>query len=150
VIGLNTSALIETAIVGRSVFTVLDPAFKTTQEGTLHFHYLPRENGGPLHVARDFREHCAQLAQALSDEQPDREVERAFVRRFVRPHGLDRPALPIFLDAVEDQMASPAPQPAAGRGRLFAALALRPLASLASWRAPAKRSAGPAAADAEA
>jgi hypothetical protein len=143
VIGLNTSALIETAIVGRPVFTVLDPAYKATQEGTLHFHYLPRENGGPLNVAQDFPEHFAQLAQVLSGEQPDGGVERAFVRRFVRPHGLDRPALPIFLDAIEDQMASRAPQPATGRVRPYVGLALTPLARLASWRAPARGTAGP-------
>ena len=53
VVGVNTSALIETAIVGRPVFTVLDADFAATQEGTLHFHYLLRENGGPLTVASD-------------------------------------------------------------------------------------------------
>jgi hypothetical protein len=40
VVGVNTSALIESAIVGRAVYTVLAPEFRDTQEGTLHFHHL--------------------------------------------------------------------------------------------------------------
>ena len=44
--------MIESAILGKGVFTLLDPEFAGTQEGTLHFHYLLEENGGFLHVAR--------------------------------------------------------------------------------------------------
>ena len=49
VVGINTTAMIEAAIVGKSVLTVLAPEF--AQESTLHFHYLLEENGGFLHVA---------------------------------------------------------------------------------------------------
>ena len=41
IVGLNTSAEIEAAIVGRPVFTILDSNAKG-QQGTLHFHYLLR------------------------------------------------------------------------------------------------------------
>jgi hypothetical protein len=40
VVGLNTSALVESAIVDRPVFTILLPEFRESQEGTFHFHYL--------------------------------------------------------------------------------------------------------------
>ncbi len=40
VVGLNTSALVEAAIVDRPVFTILLPEFRDSQEGTFHFHYL--------------------------------------------------------------------------------------------------------------
>ena len=49
VVGINTTAMIEAAIVGKSVLTVLAPEF--AQESTLHFDYLLEENGGFLHVA---------------------------------------------------------------------------------------------------
>ena len=39
-VGINTTAQIEGAIVGRPVHTVLADDFRFTQEGTLHFHYL--------------------------------------------------------------------------------------------------------------
>jgi hypothetical protein len=40
VVGINTSAQIESAVVGRPVHTVLADEFKETQQGTLHFQYL--------------------------------------------------------------------------------------------------------------
>ena len=90
--------MIEAAVVGKSVLTVLRPEF--AQESTLHFHHLLAENGGFLQVAGTLDEHVAQLETVLSDD--DAELRRAFVQRFVRPHGLDRPATPILADAVEE------------------------------------------------
>ena len=40
VVGINTTAQIESAIVGRPVHTILAEEFRETQEGTLHFRYL--------------------------------------------------------------------------------------------------------------
>ena len=51
VVGINTTAMIEAAIVGRTVHSVLAEEFKDTQGGTLHFRYLLSENGGFLRVA---------------------------------------------------------------------------------------------------
>jgi hypothetical protein len=99
VVGINTTAMIEAAVIGKSVLTVLAP--ELGQESTLHFHYLREENGGFLHVARTLEEHAQQLAQVLEDRDEDAERRLRFVESFVRPHGLDRPATPIFADAVE-------------------------------------------------
>src|SRR5688572_1136399 len=52
IVGLNTSALIEGAIVDRPVLTLLLPEFEGSQEGTLHFRYLLDEPHGFLHAAR--------------------------------------------------------------------------------------------------
>jgi hypothetical protein len=139
VVGLNTSALIEAAIVGRPVLTVRSPEYRDTQEGTLHFHYLPRENGGPLTVARDFPEHFAQLAEVLAADRGADGSEREFVHQFVRPHGVDRPAVPILVDALEAQLDVP-PRPTAGRtGGALATIVLRPLAVLADWSVRPRR-----------
>jgi hypothetical protein len=100
VVGVNTSAMIEAAIVGRRVYTLLAPEFADTQEGTLHFHYLTAAAGGPLHVAGRLEEHFEQLAAALAS--PDvAHPHQAFVRAFVRPHGLDVAATPLLADAIE-------------------------------------------------
>ena len=99
VVGLNTSAEIEAAIVGRPVFTIVDGNARG-QEGTLHFHYLLREHGGHVELARDFDEHRAQLAAALAGREDRMRIE-IFVRRFVRPHGLNVPVAPIVADAIE-------------------------------------------------
>ena len=133
VVGLNTSAFLEAAAVGRPVYTILLPEFHENQEGTIHFHYLLREGGGLLNAARDFDTHRGQLAAALNE--PDAlgaEADRAdagrmdggavaiprphrharFLEAFVRPHGLGRAATDVFADAVEALGGAPAPAPA--------------------------------------
>lgn len=101
VVGVNTSALIETAIIGRPVLTILAEEFRASQRGTLHFHYLLKDNGGFLEMAADLPQHLDQLAAVLTDQAAARERTAAFVGRFVRPHGLKRPATPTFVAAVE-------------------------------------------------
>jgi hypothetical protein len=110
VVGINTSAMIEAAIVGRPVHTVLDPAFAASQGGTLHFRYLPIERGGFVRAARNLQEHAVLLANDLGDARSGRDsATAAFVDRFVRPCGLDHPAAPILADAIAE-LARLAPQ----------------------------------------
>jgi hypothetical protein len=102
VVGLNTSAFIEAGILGRPVLAVLMPGFHDTQEGTPHFRYLMQIGEGLLQVGRSRDEHVAQLTGAL--RRPPMEVHpyRAFLEAFVRPRGLDHPATPEFVRAVEE------------------------------------------------
>ena len=109
VVGLNTSALIECAIVDRPVLTMLLPEFRESQRGTLHFPYLLDGPYAMLHAAGDFDEHIAHLDAALAGRLPNRNL--AFVHHFIRPHGLDRAATPVFVDALESQAASQEPAP---------------------------------------
>jgi len=120
VVGLNTSAFIEGAIVGRPIHTILLPEFHDNQEGVLHFQYLFTVGGGALRAGRSFEEHHEQLAASLrstgfaaaaSAGQPDTVSPpgQGFVRAFVRPHGLDRAATPIFCDTVDEVLRMPAP-----------------------------------------
>ena len=110
VVGINTSALIEAAIVGRPVHTILAEEFRDTQNGTLHFHYLVDEEFGHVHVGRTFEEHAEQLERSLADGDRDGLNDR-FLRRFVRPFGLDVPATPLYVEAIEELAARPAPIP---------------------------------------
>jgi hypothetical protein len=131
VVGINTTAQIESAIVGRPVHTLLAEEFRDTQEGTLHFHYLQADDFGLLFVGRNFAEHAEQLAESLRGRGDDGRNER-FLRRFVRPLGLDRPARELVAEAIEEVGARPAPAP--DRGPVAAPLVrlvLAPLAALA-------------------
>ena len=102
VVGVNTSAMIDSAIIGRNVMTILDPAFAATQEGTLHFHYLLRENGGFLTVARDLAEHAQQVGEILHGGAAEEQRVREFIGSFVRPRGIDTPVTPIVAEAIQE------------------------------------------------
>jgi hypothetical protein len=101
VVGLVTSAFLEAAIVKRPVMTLLLPQFTVHQEGMLHFEYLLRVEGGLLTTARTFDDHLEQLAAAIEGKSEHQAQTSRFLRAFIRPHGLDRAATPIFVDAVE-------------------------------------------------
>jgi hypothetical protein len=95
VVGINTSALVESAIAGRPSYALLEPELRGAQEGTLHFAHLTA-----LHRARTPEEHERQLLEACRGEAGGEETAR-FVREFLRPRGLDRPAAPILADELE-------------------------------------------------
>jgi hypothetical protein len=103
VVGLNTSAQIEAAVVGREVFTVLLPEYRETQEGTLHFRYLVEVNGGLLNIAESMDEHARQLVEALTGRTAPDERRRRFLEAFVRPHGLGVEATPLLIEAIEER-----------------------------------------------
>jgi hypothetical protein len=101
VVGVNTTAMIEAAIVGRPVLTVHDPAFVHSQRETLHFAHLADGSGGCALVASTLDEHLAQLEAVLADPDGRRQALSRFVSAFVRPRGLDRRATDWLCDAIE-------------------------------------------------
>jgi hypothetical protein len=101
IVGINTSAMIEGAILRRPVLSLLTPEFAGTQEGTLHFHYLLPENGGFLRVAHSLAEHETQLAEVLRNPTLVREQTERFVAAFLRPHGLEVACTPLLASAIE-------------------------------------------------
>jgi hypothetical protein len=111
VVGVNTSAFLEAAIVGRPVFTLLTRRYQEGQAGQPHFHHLLTAGGGLLNVARDPREHAEQLRGALAAPH-GRSCHRStrFTESFIRPYGLDEPATPRVVAAVESVRASGPPK----------------------------------------
>jgi hypothetical protein len=135
VVGLNTSAMIEAAILGRPVHTILPPEFHESQEGTVHFHYLLDGPDALLHSARSLEDHASALAAALDGRDPDPDRSRRFVRTFVRPCGIETRATTRFVEAIEKVAAAsaPAPVPAPFWTHLVRPL-LQPFAYLAAER----------------
>ena len=136
VVGANTSAMIEAAIAGKSVYTWLASEF--AQEGTIHFHYLLHENGGFLHVAKSQDEHLEQLSRSLADEAHDAERTRRFVESFVRPAGLERTVTPIYADAVEELAGLPLTTEGRSRSAIPLRLVLAPIAASSTAALAAK------------
>jgi hypothetical protein len=121
-VGLNTSAMLEAAIVGRPVHTLVIPGFDEGQIGTMHFHYLVEAYGGLATIARDFPEHHRQLAPLLRSEPATSQRSVGFAQQFLRPHGADRPVYPILAEEIERA----------------ATLAKRPRTNAPVWHGPAR------------
>lgn len=100
VVGVNTTAMIEAAILRRPVFSVRDPTFAHSQRETLHFGYLTNDSGGFVVTAESLREHVKQLEELLV-RGPSLDASDRFVSDFIRPHGLDQTATATFCDAIE-------------------------------------------------
>jgi hypothetical protein len=101
VIGLVTSAFLEAAIVGRPILTFSLPEYRMHQEEMIHFRYLTTVAGGVLQSAPDVDTHFTQLSEALAAGGRRDARNRRFLTAFVRPAGLDVPATPAFVDAIE-------------------------------------------------
>jgi hypothetical protein len=109
VVGLNTSAFLEAAIVGRPVHVILPAEFHDNQEGTIHFDYLRTAGGGLVHESRNFPDHHRQLLDSLEGRIDGRRP--AFLQAFIRPHGLALAASDVFADSVESLGDAPLPAP---------------------------------------
>ena len=103
VIGLNTSAFLEAAVVGKPVLTVLHKDYWKSQEGTLHFHYLLNAGGGLLHTASNLKEHLNQIDLNLNQAKKSNNRHYNFVVEFLRPlwrkHSQQRRCLLMQLSA---------------------------------------------------
>ncbi|MEW6319638.1 MAG: hypothetical protein AB1635_00965 [Acidobacteriota bacterium] len=102
VVGVNTSGMIESGILGKPVFTVLSRDFEHSQAGTLHFQHIADPETGLLHLAKNLDEHVAQLARAVATPEARDERSEKFVRAFVRPLGLDVNAARVLSCAIAD------------------------------------------------
>jgi hypothetical protein len=99
-VGLNTSAIIEAAILDKPVLTVVIEEFAGGQEETFHFHYLRASNGGLLIEAHGLDEHIGQLGEILRAPAAGTQARR-FTESFVRPRGLETRVAPIMVEEIE-------------------------------------------------
>jgi hypothetical protein len=90
VVGVNTSALIESAILDRPALAFPGPTFRSRQEELPHFGLLVGE-GGAVRASGSMDEHVAQLSEALADPAREAPRRRRFVESFIRPRGATSP-----------------------------------------------------------
>jgi hypothetical protein len=103
IVGLNTTAFVEAAILNKPVLTILDDKYGGTQEGTIHFHMLTNEDKGALlFVAKDFKQHADQVAGILRDPEAAALRCQKFVQHFIRPRGMSKPAHYYMIRALLD------------------------------------------------
>jgi FkbM family methyltransferase len=97
VVGLNTSAMIEAAILRKPVLTFIDHPHSRGQVGNLHFKYL--SESGSVQLAPTLAEHIKQLAAVMQGQYRHSVCDR-FVDDFVRPLGRETPASALLAQQV--------------------------------------------------
>ena len=120
---INTSALIDAAILGTPALTVELPEFAPVQRGTVHFEYLVTVGGGVLRSARTLEEHLAELASLIARDPYEHDDRGAqFIAEFVRPQG-DVAASRVFAGEMRQLLERPSGVRPPGRaGRAAGAL----------------------------
>lgn len=98
-VGLNTSAFLETAIVDRPCITIMTEGYANKQAGLAHFQHLL--NADFLEVALDFSEAAEIVANIMKGEDAKAGQRGRFVNNFIRPRGLDKPAIELTAKAIE-------------------------------------------------
>ncbi|MEJ1936304.1 hypothetical protein WDZ92_39430, partial [Nostoc sp. NIES-2111] len=103
VLGINTSAMVEAAVIDRPILALEDPAFGEGHLGTPHYRQLTTYDF--LIRTKTVEENVAAIARlAAADDtllRYSREGNRRFIAEFVRPCGIDKPAAIAWADAVE-------------------------------------------------
>jgi hypothetical protein len=99
VMGVNTSAFLEAAILNRPCVTVMTERYRSTQTGVGHFRHLL--DGDFLKVANSYPEAASILATILTGSDSKEEQRRRFVREFIRPWGMNTSASKIMAIAIE-------------------------------------------------
>lgn len=103
VIGINTSAMVEAAIIDRPVITIADPGHSDTQDGTLHFRHLKQY--GFLIEAGSIAQSLDYLSDIVGGKaelvEQSRQGNQRFVADYIRPGGVQQPAAPIWAEIVD-------------------------------------------------
>lgn len=102
VVGLNTSTMIEAAILRKPVLTFLDHPLANSQAGNLHFQHLQRD--GMLLQSETIDDHLIQLERALGRGSDTGQRCGSFVSSFVRPLGLSVAASGVICDEIFEAM----------------------------------------------
>lgn len=97
--GANTSAIIDSIITGKPGIAILTDTYSKTQRETKHFNQLT--GASALYLAQGVHEVPSLIKDLLDGKDQLKENRLAFIRRYVRPRGLDREAGEWAADEVE-------------------------------------------------
>lgn len=90
VVGLFTSAMMEAQIMDKPVVIILSDKYEETQLKAQHFQDFIKSNS--LELANNFKDFQVKLKKILNGQDDLKAARRAFVKKYVRPRGLDQPA----------------------------------------------------------
>lgn len=100
IIGINTTAIIEAAILDKPCVALQTDYYSNTQINTRHYHLLLKYEF--LNVAKTFEEAKATIGYLLNNEDPKNKERSHFVREFVFPQGESISASVVMGEALEE------------------------------------------------
>lgn len=100
VVGINTSAFIEAAIVDKPCIAITSKQYANTQLSIPHFRHLL--DAGFLILSADLDEFSDAVAELSNGKDAKKMERRKFIRDFVRPHGLTFRAIDVMAKAIEN------------------------------------------------
>lgn len=98
-IGINTSGMLDAIILGKPCLTVMTDQYQYTQEKAVHFRQLLRAD--VLDVSHSVEKAIDSVAQLLEGEDVHKKQREQFLKKFVRPHGLQIAAGDVAAKAIE-------------------------------------------------
>jgi hypothetical protein len=98
VIGVNTTGFLESAILDKPCLTLVTAMTSQGQEMRAHFKHLM--DAGYIEVTRNFTELVEKTMEIISGVDARKENRAAFVKDFIRPHGLQIPAARVMTGAI--------------------------------------------------
>ncbi len=88
VVGVNTSAMIEAAIMDKPCISIKADQFASSQSEVTHFRHLV--NGQFLDIVENIDEAVSSIGRILDGHDKLKESRKAFVASFIRPNGLEK------------------------------------------------------------
>lgn len=98
-LGINTTGMIDSVVADKPCLTILVDEYRSTQLDAVHFRHMLE--GDVLVVAKSFDDCIARVAEVAEGLDLKRERRQAFVRRFLRPYGLERSAGRVAAELIE-------------------------------------------------
>jgi hypothetical protein len=97
-VGINTSGMLDAIILDRPGFSILVDDYRETQLEAPHFRHLL--DADALYLEPDLDSFARRLAAVAAGDDPKAAQRAEFVRRFVRPRGVDVSAGRIQAEAI--------------------------------------------------
>jgi hypothetical protein len=98
-LGINTSGMLDTIILGKPTASILLPEYQRTQEQAVHFQHLQESNA--LSLLSSVQELPDLLLRWMKGEDNKAAQREHFVRTFVFPHGNRQTAGSVAADYIE-------------------------------------------------
>jgi hypothetical protein len=98
IVGVNTSAMIEAAIVDKPCITIKSEQFSSSQSETGHFRHLI--NGKFLEFADDFEDAISLIKDIIAGVDRLHGNRKDFATDFIRPNGIKQPVGPLIAETL--------------------------------------------------